>query len=85
MWIDGAGYEDGGQGLAAAVSRFTGPPIATSNDGRFYVFDLSAVATTLRARYPDAAIRAAAQAALHSVGDVRQAPAIKKEPMRAKL
>ena len=76
LWIDGAGYEDGGRDLAASLSRFTGPPIATSNDGRFYVFDLRPVAASLRGRYPDATIRAAAQAALQAVGDLRTAPAV---------
>jgi phosphoglycerol transferase len=67
IYVDRAGYADGGRQLETDVSRITGATPRVSPDTRFSLFDLRGYAAAQRRRTPASELRALAYATLHPV------------------
>jgi hypothetical protein len=67
VYVDRAGYADGGQAVEAALRQETGADPLTSPDGRFLLFDLRAYRADLRQRMSATELRALAAGTLHPI------------------
>ena len=67
IYVDRAGYADGGQAVDADLRRETGAEPLTSADGRFELFDLRPYRRDQEARTPAAELRSLADDTLHPI------------------
>jgi hypothetical protein len=67
VYVDKAGYADGGQAIEAALRRETGADPLTSPDGRFLLFDLRAYRADLDQRLSPSERRTLADGTLHPI------------------
>jgi phosphoglycerol transferase len=68
LWVDRAGYADGGKQIDAQIQAIVGSgPAATRSDGRYAFWDLRAYAARFRHDHPARVVAALAQSTLKPV------------------